>query len=227
MSQKDRYISHRKDLLKYISDILEKNEEFLDKNAKDVYGEVIELINDSIDYTRTLISKENYINQAMSFFLLHIFMPQSYSLYINLLSGNLLTCFTQLRLMIESLAKSFYADLKYSSNIFFGEKFKKLNKDLEEQRISIGRIIREVDDTLKIRKKGLFYLWKKLSKEWVHTEGIVRRVIDHVVKQKDTPPWALVLPLPYNKEDLQKINELGQYLLKFRKILKDMIKRIS
>ena len=64
------------------------NEQFLYEHAREMCDEIIELQNDVIDYVKAL-TRETFTSQSMSFFLLHVFMPQSYALRVDMLSGNL------------------------------------------------------------------------------------------------------------------------------------------
>jgi len=53
--------------------VMKENEEFLHRNAEETYGEIIDLINDAINYmileTEKKESKEDYVRNPMSFFL--------------------------------------------------------------------------------------------------------------------------------------------------------------
>src|SRR5215813_7897843 len=93
----------RTQFLQDLSNSMKENEQFLYTHAKDSYDEITELKNDAIDYVRSL-DKETCTSQCMYFFLLHVLMPQSYALLVDLLSGNLPICFTELRMMVEGLA---------------------------------------------------------------------------------------------------------------------------
>ncbi len=216
--------SSRKSLLKSIFKGMEENEAFLYENTRDTYEEVIELINDSIDHIR-MLDKENYVNRAITFFLCHVFMPQSYAIHIDLLNGNLPICFSELRLMVESLAKSFYADHKYPEDIFFQDKFEKLESDLKTSKVSITKLIKDIEELTGI--KGEFVgLWSKLSHDWVHAEGLVNRVVDCIANREAVPPWGLVLPMQYTKSDLPELIELSRDIKSFRKIITTVIEKI-
>lgn len=205
-------ISTRKKILKQTFAIMEANERFLFRNARGVYDEVIELVNDSIDYLR-LISRENYQNNAMTFFYAHVLMPQSSAMYLDLLSGNLPICFAELRLMVESLAKSFYLDRKYQGNIFFQHKFQELGKI---SKLSITRIVKEAGMVVKVESE-FTHLWKRLSRDWIHAEGLVDRVVDSIAHRK-APPWGIVIPMKYCNSDLKELHELRHNIESFRKI---------
>jgi hypothetical protein len=194
------------------------------KNARNTYEEVIELVNDSIDCLG-LIDKEQYVNRAMTFFFQHVFMPQSYAMYVDLLSGNVPICFTELRLIAESLAKCIYADSKYLSDMFFGEKLVKLENDLTDGKVTSGRVIKEAEKILGLNDRVLIGSWKRLSNEWVHPTGIARRVIDYVSKRKNAPPWGLILPMCYTKEDLPELEVLQREVVSFREIMDAILER--
>ncbi len=63
-------------------------------------------------------------------------------------------------------------------------------------------------------------LWGKLSREWVHTEGIVTRIIQNIAQKGDLHAWALVIPINYTREDLDALNELGTMVREFREVLR-------
>ena len=119
--------THSKDLANaYLEDtfqVIRGNDEFLRTQAAQIHFEVIELINDAIDSLDLVGEPEKkgppYTDRCMSFFCLNILMPVSYAIYVELLSGNLPVCFSQLRLMLESLAKCYLADLAFGDVSFF------------------------------------------------------------------------------------------------------------
>jgi len=213
----------RESLLNYVFHVMKENESFLYKDARDIYDEVIELVNDAIDFARLISSQKDYSNRAMSFFLLHVFMPQSYAMYVDLLGGNLTICFGELRLMVESLAKSISADYMWEENKFFGEKLEMLEEYMRKERKSITYLIGLAENNLGIQ--GDFSdLWRRLSNEWIHAGGLMKRVVDYVANRQDAPPWGLVIPMRYNQNDLPNINDLRQEIIKFRKILNTIMK---
>ena len=136
-------------LLSYVVETLEKNNEFLFMNAKIAYDEIIELINDSIDYTifftENKSGTDDYVKFAMINFVHHILMPMSYAIYTDLLASNLVACFIELRLMLESLVKCYYADLKYPNETFFQKKIDQLEMELQNQDKSIAKMLTETD----------------------------------------------------------------------------------
>ena len=217
--------SYRENLLNHIFNVMKENESFLCKDARDVYDEVIELVNDAIDYARLISSQKDYSNRAISFFFLHVFLPQSYAIYADLLTGNLPICFGELRLMVESLAKSFSADYMWQEDKFFGEKLEMIEEYMRKEKKNITNLIGVAENTLGIQ--GDFSdLWRRLSKEWVHPGGLMKRVVDYVANREDAPPWGLVIPMRYNQNDLPEINSLGQDIVKFRKILEIVMKKL-
>jgi len=201
--------------LDFIIDVMKKNEAFLRQNAKETYYEVVELINDAIDNVMLAVKKrkEDYSKYSMISFLHHILMPFSYAIYVDMLVGNIPACFMELRLILESLVKCYLADLQYQDRSFFQEKLKLL----EEERKSTSELMIRLG-----KKLGLNFvaLWGKLSQYWVHTKGIMDRVVAQVIEKSDVPPWGLVLPMHYSEGDLDTINELCNHISKFRSLLK-------
>jgi hypothetical protein len=99
---------------------MRENDDSLKKFAKETYNEVSELMNDSSDYMSFFAKKgiENMTKSTMSFYTLHMLMPLSYGIYVDLLAGNILVCFMELRLMLESLVKCYLSDLNLNSASF-------------------------------------------------------------------------------------------------------------
>ena len=206
------------DPLNCIIKVMRENEAFLRQNAEETYHEVVELINDSIDYVVLAVKKgrEDYVKYAMIFFLNHIFMPFSYAIHVDMLAGNIPACFMELRLMLESLASCYVADLKYPDRSFFQEKLELLDAVNKREKKSTSKLMDELGAGL-----GLDFrtLWHKLSQDWVHTKGIMDRVVAQVVEKSDVPPWALVIPMNYAESDLDTIDELRNRISKFRSLL--------
>ena len=73
------------ELLDLYCKTMKENEKFLRSNAEETYGEVIDLINDTIDLVGFAVErekgKEDYGKRSMVFFLHHILMPSSYAIH--------------------------------------------------------------------------------------------------------------------------------------------------
>ena len=195
--------------------VMRGNEDFLRSNAKETYDEVIELINDAIDYVDLAIRKrdsvEDYVRESLSFFLHHILMPFSYAIYLDLMAGNIPACFMQLRFMLESLAKCSLADLRYPDENFFQSKLEML----QEEDLSTSKILRELGTELGLGS-SFVALWGKLSDDWIHTRGIIDRITNQIIERSDVPAWALVIPMNYADSDLDTIDELRKRISQFR-----------
>jgi len=202
------------DPLNYIIEVMRQNEAFLRQNAEETYYEVVELINDAIDNVVLAVKKnpEDYAKYSMIFFLHHILMPFSYAIHLDMLTGNIPACFMELRLMLESLVKCYLADFQYQDQSFFQDKLKLL----EEERKSTSELMMELGKKL---GSNFVALWGKLSQDWVHTKGIMDRVVAQVIEKSDVPSWGLVLPMYYAESDLDTIDELRNRISKFRSLL--------
>ena len=205
--------------------IMRENEEFLRNNAEETYEEVVGLINYAIDLIGSNVkgkkSVKDYVRHSMFFFLLHILVPSSYAIYIDWLICNLPACFMELRLILESLIKCYLADLKYQDKNFFQEKIELLEKELMRNNISTSRLMKGLGKKLGL-KNDFIALWSKLSKDWIHTKGVVDRVVSQTIKS-GVPSWALVIPMNYSETDLDTIEELGKRISQFRNLLKATI----
>lgn len=217
----------------YITSVMKENETFLIRKAEKTYDEVVSLINDAIDYIGFSVkgekSKENYLGYSRVFFIHHILMPSSYAIQTDLLTGNLPVCFMQLRLMLESLAKCYLADLRYPDQRSFQEKLDLLEKETKKKN---GKVVskrehdfmEEFDRELGLNKRSI-KLRGKLSRGWIHTEGVVDRIVDRITERSAAPSWTFIIPIKYAETDLDTIEELGKRISQFRSLLKDAIEK--
>lgn len=210
----------------YIIGVMRESDEFLHKNAEETCNEVLELMNEAINCMGAIKigSKNYYVERSMAFFLLHILMPFSYAIYVDLLMGNLPVCFMELRLMIESLGKCYLADLKRPDRAFFQEKLEFLERELNRENVSMSNLMKELGRTLGLENEFIA-LWDKLSRDWVHIKGIMDKTVDQVIQKSDVPPWALPLPMSYTVNDLDAINELCKRISQFRSLLTSTVEK--
>jgi hypothetical protein len=198
--------------------VLKENDEFLRTQAARVNFEIIELINDAIDSLGLVVEPEKegalHTDRCMGFFCLNILMPVSYALYLDLRSGNLPVCFSQLRLLLESLAKCYMADLTFGDVSFFPTRLELLR----ERKPNISKLMEEVGDKLGVGDRFVA-LWRELSEDWVHTKGIADKILDHLAERKGVPAWSLVIPMNYDKSDFPVIDELRARISQFRHLL--------
>ena len=138
-------------------------------------------------------------------------MPLSYGIYFDFLGGNLPVCFTQLRMLLEQLAKCSMSDLKYPDLTFFQERIKSLETEMERERGSLTELIRIV------APEGV-PLWRNLSRDWIHFKSF-DRIVTIISERKDIPGWSLTVPIGYRDTELPEIDELGKYITQFRQIL--------
>ena len=129
--------------------------------------------------------------------------------------------------MLESLIKCYLADLKYPEQSFFQRKLELLEKETKDKKG--GKVpkrehdfMKEFDEIINSDVRSV-KLWGKLSKDWVHTKGIVDRIVSQISEKSGAPSWALVIPINYAEDDLDTIKELGKRISQFRKLLKATI----
>lgn len=179
--------------LSFVSATAKENTQFFDKNAKRIASEVVELVNDAID-SMILFAKQKsneiYVRQSLAFYVNHILLPTTYSILISFLVGNVATCFRDIRFLIESLAKCYLADLKYSDQSIYQVKLELLRKERKKRNNRLVRkrehdFIGEFDSELHLNRKCV-KLWGRLSAE-VHTWRYVERIVDHVIEKSDIP----------------------------------------
>jgi hypothetical protein len=230
--------SSNKGFASIIAKVAEENEKFMEEKAKEPFSEVLGLVNDVIEYVRPyaylVIEKEEktlkeYATRPMLFFMLHILMPFSYGLFTDLLLGNLPACFYELRVMLESIAKCYLAELysEEKENVFFEYKLLSLEEEEinenDEKRACTSRFLKEFGDIIGLGDEPS-KLWKKISKNWIHTTGIASKIVKQAEISKP-PSHALILPINYREADLNIINELGRHISSFRKILKTTMEK--
>lgn len=157
---------------------------------------------------------QDYTKYAMIYFESHVLSPLSFAIRIDLQVGNLPACFFELRMMLESMVKCFWADLEYRDLDHFMDKLLSLENRNNKEQISTAKLLKRLGD-------DYCSLWGKLSKDWLHSEGFVKRIIDYTLEKADIPAYALASPMQYREGDIDSINELGSAVSLFRTLLKN------
>jgi len=195
-----------------MAQIFHENDEFLYNHAKDIYDEVIELLNDAIDHmvflTKRADAKEEHSRFAVASFVWHALMPMSYGIYLNFLAANPVSCFGGLRILTESLGECYLADRYFPDQPFFQARIELLH----QERMSTAR-------RFEVLGKDFIILWSKLSESWVHTRGIVDKIVTRVGEGNDWPSWTVVVPTTYGEGDLGILRELQKRVSDFRALL--------
>ena len=189
------------------AETIKENEEFFKTNEtrKKFLNEVVELANDSID----LIPKSTDMSNPRLAFWLHALQPLSYGIFTSLMSGNILTCFMQLRLLLEYLALNSMAEKISGDNLL--EKYIIARNDYEK---STSKLLRDFDiEALE--------LWQRLSK-WLHARTYSER-IELTTINEGVKLWSMIQPAIYSKEDEVELNELYLAITQFRNILKNHV----
>lgn len=208
-----------KEHLDFVTQVMEENHNFLFQNAKETHDEVVELANDAIDYMINFVKKPDakteMIRSCVSAYVFHILQPQSSALYIDLLTGNIPGCFNKLRLLLECLIKSYEADIQFKEKPSFVDKIRSLEKEIYPKRkISISQLMGKHEQEYR-------ELWKKLSNDWIHTGGLVEKIMEPLLSQNGEMPssWALYFPAAYSLGDLPALSDLQEDISLFRKLL--------
>jgi hypothetical protein len=214
--------------LSYVLEVMRGNEQFLRENARDVYGEIINLVNDAADHREIIFKhptkEEECVRRAMFYFLNHVLVPLSSAIWLDALSGNLLVCFIEMRSILEALVTCYLADWRYPDQEFYQERLRLLEDERVEicgkqKRVSISRRMKELGKHLGL-EKDFVTLWGTLSGRWVHVRGVMNQVVDQIVDKSDVPPWALIVPVSFAENDMDELGELGKYLAQLRNLLK-------
>lgn len=208
--------------LDYVFEVMRRNEGFLRQNANEAYDELLELMNDAIDYlgffgTGSEIVEE-IVGRSVGFFVYHALMPLSTGMHLNLLAGNIPGCFIQLRSMLETLVKCYVADSLSPELPFFQERLDSLERSLRQEKTSVSKLMKELGQKLEVGDEFVA-LWGKLSEDWVHTRGYADRLVHEVVENSNVPPWALTIPMYYVEGDSNSLDELRHRISQFRALL--------
>ncbi len=199
--------------IKWISNVLEANFRFARKSRKGkmCLAEISELMNDVIDAIPKMPKDANEITRsAKSVFVATNLMPMSFGIYVDFLSGNIPVCFTQLRMMIETMAVYFVADKEHKSETFFYDKVALSAESYHSRNVSLSAIIESVD-------RDAAKLWHR-SSLWMHARDLARKFVEQVAEY-GVPTWGLVLPMEYTRVDEPIIDELRSELAVFRRVL--------
>lgn len=132
----------------------------------------------------------------------------SYAIYLNLLAGNLISCFGELRSLTESLGECTLADQSFPDKPFFQARIELLH----QEDVSTSRRLEHIS-------KDFVALWGKLSQNWAHTRGIMNKIVTRASKSQDWPTWTVVIPMTYSKGDLAILDELRKRVSDFRYLL--------
>jgi hypothetical protein len=150
----------------------------------------------------------------MLYFGTHVLSPLSFAIRIDLQLGNIPACFFELRMILESMGKCYWADIDYPELEDFMDKLKAQDQKSNKKSKSISKLLEEMGH-------DYVALWGKLSNEWLHTEGFIKRINNYILANACIPGYALGSPMDYNEEDIGTINELGLSISKFRLLLKE------
>ncbi|MCV0367486.1 MAG: hypothetical protein K5798_09540 [Nitrosopumilus sp.] len=186
-----------------LSETVKQNEEFFKNDPyKKFLAEIVALADDSID----IVPKSQDMSDPRTAFWFHALQPMSYGIFVSFISGNLLSCFMQLRLLVEYLALYFHSKHLSGDNLL--EKFQKIRDEYDDK--SISNLLRDFD-------KSSLKLWKSLSK-WHHAIPYSAR-IELATINEGAKLWSIIQPAFYSKEDESELHELFIAVTDFRKLL--------
>jgi hypothetical protein len=75
------------------------------------------------------------------YFASHVLSPLSFAIKTDLQIGNLPACFFELRMMLESMVKCFWADLDYKEIEHFMGKLQLLEKKIDKRETSTSKLL--------------------------------------------------------------------------------------
>jgi len=208
------------EFVELISKTIEEN--YRSKKAEETQKEIVEFLNDVIDALGEISKKQGrYSESAFGASLFHMVMPLSYSTYVNFLAGYLPTCFMQLRLIVETCAKTICADAVFKDDKFFASKLMHLESFLERgddgRPMSTSKFFSEYLSNIvgKDLASEIKTLWHKLSQNWLHLKGYIAKVVERTV-EAGPPSWAIGAPMVYDTTDRKDLKELEEKTRKTR-----------
>lgn len=84
----------------------------------------------------------------MVYFGSHVLLPLSFAIRIDLLLGNIPACFFELRLILESMVKCFWADIQYKEPDHFMEKLQSLEEEINKSQTSTSKLLDKMGMTI-------------------------------------------------------------------------------
>ena len=200
------------------------------REVEEALSETIKLANDIIDYWGE-VPHENFTDLAVRstflFSLLHIIWPSTNGIALDLLLGNLPACFMQLRLIVETMAKSLATDYTYEFKGISVYNSESLERYLKSEKVSTSRFLRKMLSEVMGRDAAeeTLKLWGKLSEDWAHFRGIVRRIKESLEKERFPPSYHLALPIELDEEVREDLEELVKRVKNTRELLKIFFER--
>jgi len=202
------------------------------KELNEAYYEIIELLNDIIDYFdwhKNLANIKDFeIKSSYLFALYHIVFPAANGILLNFLAGYVPVCFILLRLIIESLAVGLVIDCE--------QRFKDVNiitieewdEYIKNRKISISKLLKErlkrctgSDDIKKAHQ-----LWRRLSRKYVHFKGYAERIKERARKFKSPvdilPPDMIAVPIQIDESATLELKEFKKVVSQTREILQKL-----
>lgn len=101
-----------------------------------------------------------------------------------------------------------------------------LEEVLEGEKISLSKVLDEFGESIRINDKAS-KLWHKLSQDWVHYKGFVKRFLDNITAHGIPPAYSIMVPSEYFDEDIGLLTELVNRIKEFREILKVVYQNIQ
>jgi hypothetical protein len=163
-------------IVEVIARTIRDNERFLLGKAggtSSVLEEVMGLVNAAENYVKLIMrdggNSGNYGDSCIRPYLFLILRPFSYAVLADLLASNPVACFMEIRLMVESFIKFYYADLKYPEQASFVQKIRLLQEEIRNQEKTMSELIEECGWNEIV--EDVRFLWRQLSKGMAAHQG--------------------------------------------------------
>ncbi len=199
------------DVIRQIEPALSKNLAFLGSGQpRETWNEVQGLKEDFRTHLGWMMNlgnvQDTFSRFAVPNYIVRVVYPLSQSLRLDFLLGKVPECFMEVRALLEQLARSFQADLRFPKEKLFASKLARL--DALEPKLS--KLVEEMDATA-------FSFWTELASCWVRTD-------QPLTGQMSSLPVSAA-PVAYTPRDLPLVVRLGDSVRRFRELLSRMTER--
>ena len=224
--------------LKYTSDVMNANLDFLLKNSKETLTSCSKLLSDTDNILRWLSPIENKLKFMLDYYLIYpmltnIVYPNVQFVYLALLLGALPQAVYTLRTVLEAVGIALYADNKFELRNLHR------NKKMEHESVRNASLLKVRDSLIKVfqetvgkeqAKKLVDYVcdvYRQLS-AWIHPVANIQRLTEHgkrefaagllraitltAEKYGAPPSYGVLIPMKYGKTDIEDLKYLREMI---------------
>lgn len=213
---------------KLVCQTTRENEKFLLENddAKRAYDLIFKLWNYCFEVQYKCMTEGPYSIWPM---MLHVIGSKIYSMINAILLGDIPTVYMCMRVILEGAVDTAIIGVGRFLEEPFPKDLERLKKLERKKNISFNEkcellLPSWVDDSTRENCKEL---WKKLSKYWLHSHGIIKTLQEMFESEfkrtgRAAPPpmWAMAIPYTYQDQDIRDLKKLADNLQELLHIIK-------